>query len=149
AVCVGSLLAACKARNMRLSDQVIVFAGAGAAGCGIAEQIVLTMIDEGLSEADARAGIFMLSRQGLRADAAHAEPADGQAVALPQTRRADRDRTHIGGPRVWVVEDARPSVLIGVAGQAGMVTREIIATMPGHCSQPLVMPLSNPPPRAE
>src|SRR5699024_10704963 len=94
-VCVGSLQAACQARNMRLSDQVIVFAGAGAAGCGIAEQIVLTMIDEGLSEADARARIFMLSSQGLITDASTAEPVYRQAFAQPQTRLADWDRTHI------------------------------------------------------
>ena len=35
-VTVGTLLAACRRRNVPLSRQTIVFAGAGSAGCGIA-----------------------------------------------------------------------------------------------------------------
>ena len=50
AVTVGSLLAACKAANSKLSDQRITFLGAGSAGCGIAEAIIAQMVSEGISE---------------------------------------------------------------------------------------------------
>src|SRR5690554_301266 len=39
AVTVGTLLAACKTKGEALSQQRVVFVGAGSAGCGIAEQI--------------------------------------------------------------------------------------------------------------
>src|SRR5699024_5039960 len=68
AVCLGCLLAACKAKNERVRDQTLVFAGAGAAGCGIAEAVVATMVSEGLSEQEARSRIFMLARNGLITD---------------------------------------------------------------------------------
>src|SRR5690625_5409663 len=63
AVCLGTLMAACKAKNEKVSDQTIVFAGAGSAGCGIAEQIVVAMVDEGTSEAEARKRIFMIDKR--------------------------------------------------------------------------------------
>ena len=68
AVTVGTLLAACKAKNEPLKDQVITFCGAGSAGCGIAEQIVAQMVSEGISEAQARSQIFMINSRGLVVD---------------------------------------------------------------------------------
>ena len=65
AVCVGSLLAACKAKRESICEQTIVFVGAGSAGCGIAEQIVVAMTNHGMSEDQARARIFLIDREGL------------------------------------------------------------------------------------
>lgn len=64
-VTVGTLLGACHAKNAKLSEQKIVFLGAGAAGCGIAEQIVDQMCVEGLTEQQARDQIYMVGRDGL------------------------------------------------------------------------------------
>ena len=41
------LLAACKAKGEKLSEQTVTFVGAGSAGCGIAEQIIAAMQLEG------------------------------------------------------------------------------------------------------
>ncbi len=65
AVTVGTLLAASYAKNEGLSQQRVVFAGAGSAGCGIAEQIIVQMRSEGLSEQQARSQIYMVDRHGL------------------------------------------------------------------------------------
>src|SRR5690554_6145756 len=62
AVTVGTLLAACMAKGERLAEQRVVFAGAGSAGCGIAEQVVQQMCAEGLTEKEARSRIFLLSK---------------------------------------------------------------------------------------
>ncbi|HCQ3683399.1 TPA: NAD-dependent malic enzyme, partial [Escherichia coli] len=43
----------------------------------------------------------------------------------------------------------KPSVLIGVSGQPGLFSEAVIGEMYRHCSQPIVMPLSNPTSRAE
>ncbi|HEX7762965.1 MAG TPA: oxaloacetate-decarboxylating malate dehydrogenase, partial [Cellvibrio sp.] len=62
AVAVGTLMAACLAKGEQLKDQRIVFAGAGSAGCGIADQIVKQMVAEGASSEEARRRIFLMSR---------------------------------------------------------------------------------------
>ena len=54
AVTVGTLLAAAKAKGEQLKDQRVCFAGAGSAGVGIAQQIVMAMVEEGLTEEEAR-----------------------------------------------------------------------------------------------
>lgn len=48
-----------------------------------------------------------------------------------------------------VVRNAKPSVLIGVSGQSGLFTEEVIKTLHAGCAQPLVMPLSNPTSKVE
>ncbi len=69
AVTVGTLIAASRAAGSRLSEQKVVFLGAGSAGCGIAEQIIAQMQPEGLSEELRRvARVFMVDRLGLLTD---------------------------------------------------------------------------------
>lgn len=48
-----------------------------------------------------------------------------------------------------VVRNAKPNILIGVSGQTGLFTEEIIREMHKHCARPIVMPLSNPTSRVE
>lgn len=48
-----------------------------------------------------------------------------------------------------VVRNAKPTILIGVSGQPGLFTEEIIREMHTHCARPIVMPLSNPTSRVE
>ncbi len=43
-----------------------------------------------------------------------------------------------------VVINAKPTVLIGVSGQPGLFTRELIEQMQSQCEQPIIFPLSNP-----
>lgn len=43
-----------------------------------------------------------------------------------------------------VVKNAKPTVLIGVSGQPGLFTEEIIKMMAAHCEYPVILPLSNP-----
>ena len=43
-----------------------------------------------------------------------------------------------------VVRNVKPDILIGVSGQTGLFTEEIIREMHKHCPRPIVMPLSNP-----
>src|SRR4051794_15312681 len=52
AVATGALLAAVAAAGERLSDQRVAILGAGSAGCGIAEQLVAAMGEEGLPAAE-------------------------------------------------------------------------------------------------
>ena len=54
-----------------------------------------------------------------------------------------------GRELIEVVKQVKPTVLIGVSGQRGLFTEAVIKAMHDGCSQPLVMPLSNPPSRVE
>src|SRR5690606_33036027 len=67
-VTLGTLFAAANVAGRRLSEMRFAFLGAGAAGCGIASQIVQALVEEGLSPAEARQRLFMVDRYGLLHD---------------------------------------------------------------------------------
>ncbi|WP_282103617.1 NAD-dependent malic enzyme [Halomonas getboli] len=144
-VCVGTLMAACKARGESVSDQRVAVVGAGSAGCGIAEQIVVAMQAEGLSEAEARRRIYMVDREGLVTGDQEWLRDFQRRLAQEVTLVADWD----GQSLLEVVKQVKPTVLLGVSGQQGIFTEEVIRTMHAGCASPLVMPLSNPTSRAE
>jgi malate dehydrogenase (oxaloacetate-decarboxylating) len=143
-VTVGTLLAACKSKNVKLSEQSVVFVGAGSAGCGIAEQIIMQMHSEGVSESQARSQVFMVDRFGLVSD-------DMQGLRDFQLRLAQPAKMYSGwqtageyASLVEVVNNVKPSILVGVSGQAGLFTEQVIRDMKRHCDLPIIFPLSNP-----
>jgi malate dehydrogenase (oxaloacetate-decarboxylating) len=140
AVTVGTLIAASRAAGSQLSYQKIVFLGAGSAGCGIAEQIIAQTQREGLSEELARSRVFMVDRFGLLTDA--------MPNLLPFQTKLVQKRDNL---KNWdtdnevlslldVVRNVKPDILIGVSGQTGLFTEEIIREMHKHCERPIVMP---------
>ncbi len=148
AVVVGTLLAACHHLKAKIEQQRIVFVGAGSAGCGIAEQIVAKMCSNGVSDAQARKQIFLVDLQGLVLD--RSEPLLRHQRNLAQ-KSADHDWLPVGrSPSlIEVIENIKPTVLIGVSGQANLFNQAVIETLFNHCSRPIVMPLSNPTSKAE
>ncbi|WP_163577879.1 NAD-dependent malic enzyme [Halomonas faecis] len=144
-VVVGTLMAACQARNESIGQQRVVFVGAGSAGCGIAEQVVVAMQAEGLSEKEARSRVFMVDREGL--------VTDDQTWLRDFQRRLAHDSALTEGWRgqdlVETLRQLAPSVLIGVCGRPGIFTEEVVRTMHAGCEMPVIMPLSNPTSQAE
>ena len=149
AVTVGTLIAASRAAGSQLSEQKIVFLGAGSAGCGIAEQIVLQMQREGLSEEQARGRVFMVDRFGLLTDQMPNLLAFQTKLAQKQEKIQDWTHENDEISLLDVIRNAKPDILIGVSGQTGLFTEEIIREMHAHCPRPIVMPLSNPTSRVE
>ena len=144
AVTVGTLLAACRSKNTRLSEQKVVFVGAGSAGCGIAEQVISQMVAEGISETQARSQIYMIDRFGLLTDTTPGLRDFQQALA--QVSGAITDWSYSGEfPNLLdVMNCAQPGILIGVSGQAGLFTEPVIRAMKKGCAMPIIFPLSNP-----
>ena len=150
AVTLGTLLAACKASGTSMRDQTVAFLGAGSAGCGIAQQMIRAMVRDGLAESEARARFFMIDRPGLLHD--------GMDELLPFQRPLAQSAASVAG---WasdsdkgislldVVKHAKPTVLIGVSGQPGLFTEEIVRTMAANTERPIIFPLSNPTSRVE
>ncbi|KFD19841.1 NAD-dependent malic enzyme [Tatumella ptyseos ATCC 33301] len=149
AVAVGTLIAASRAAGSPLSEQTIVFLGAGSAGCGIAEQIINEMTSEGLSDTEARRRVMMVDRYGLLTDKlTNLLPFQARLVQSSEAI-ADWETGSDHVSLLDVVRNAKPTILIGVSGQPGLFTEEIIREMHRHCPRPIIMPLSNPTSRVE
>lgn len=144
AVTLGTILAACRVRNAKLSDMNVVFVGSGSAGCGIAEMLVQQMVFEGLSDVQARRHVFMIDRFGLLTEGMEGLR-DFQA-ALQQPKDALSDWSYSGeyASLLDVVHCAKPDILIGVSGQPGLFTEQVITAMAQSCEKPIIFPLSNP-----
>jgi len=150
AIAAGTLLAATRVTGTALRDQVFVLFGAGTAGCGIGHLLLKLMIDDGVPELTARRRFFAVDRNGLLVEGM----ADLQPFQTPfvQPRLAVAGWTRSHPERIGlsdVVRNARPSVLIGVSGQPGMFTEEVVRTMAGAVARPVIFPLSNPVSRSE
>ncbi len=136
AVALAGLFSALRLTKHPLSEQTLLFLGAGEAGIGIANLIVSAMMDEGLSEAEARRNCWFVDSQGLvvesrKADlAAHKLPYAHEYEPLPDLSTA--------------VDMLQPTALIGVSGQPGMFTEPIIRAMSDFNERPIIFALSNP-----
>jgi malate dehydrogenase (oxaloacetate-decarboxylating) len=145
ATVTGTLLAAMSVCRAALTDQRIVVAGAGTAGCGISEQLVSAMVRRGLSEAEARSRFFMVDRQGLLLGDMHELPPFQQRLAQPRARIAGWKLANPGAVTLAdVIANARAAVLIGFSGRAGLFTEAIVREMARHTPRPIILPLSNP-----
>jgi malate dehydrogenase (oxaloacetate-decarboxylating) len=144
AVAVGTILAACKSKNSNISQQRVAFVGSGSAGCGIAEMIVKQMCSEGISDSQARSQVFMIDRFGLLTEGMQ-DLRDFQQ-RLVQPKKSLEDWTFSGdyASLLDVVNCAKPDILIGVSGQAGLFSELVIRSMKKHCELPIIFPLSNP-----
>jgi len=149
-VASAAVLAACRGQGQQLADQRIVVFGAGTAGCGIAEGLLRLMQRDGLSSEQARQRLWAIDRQGLLLQGmADLNPA---AADLARDPAAVRHWPRDGQGRIdlqTVVEQVRPTVLIGTSTVAGAFDQQVVTAMARHCPHPLILPLSNPTSLAE
>ena len=150
AVATGTLLSAVTVTGIPLSEQRVVFLGFGGAGLGVAQLFWSVMRDAGLREQEAYERFYAVDRYGLLVEG-------GQGLRSEQAPFA-RKKSDVAGWQVSnskeiglldVIRNAKPTVLIGVSGQAGAFTEEIIRTMAKNSERPIVFPLSNPTSRCE
>jgi len=148
AVTVGTLLAACKAKSESLIEQRFTFMGSGSAGCGIAEQIIAEMQQQGLSQAEARARVIMINKNGLLHDNQDGL-LDFQLRLAQPASILDEWGLKEAAKLNDVIKHFQPTVLIGVAGHPGLFTENDIQNMSSYVEQPIIFPLSNPTSRVE
>jgi malate dehydrogenase (oxaloacetate-decarboxylating) len=144
AVAVGTILAACKSKNSKLSQQRVAFVGAGSAGCGIAEMIVKQMCSEGISDSQARSQVFMIDRFGLLTEGMQGLRDFQQRLVQPTKNLQAWTFSGDYASLLDVVNCAKPDILIGVSGQAGLFSELVIRNMKKYCELPIIFPLSNP-----
>ncbi|MES2273825.1 MAG: NAD-dependent malic enzyme [Chlamydiota bacterium] len=150
AVTLAGLLAAVKESKQKLSGQRIAILGGGSAGTGIADMLVHAMVEEGLSQEEARHRIYLIDIDGLiHFNSPHINESQRPYV---QPQMGIKDWKIINPEQISlldVVSNAHPTILIGVCAQAGAFTQEIIEEMARHTKHPIVFPLSNPTSKAE
>ena len=148
AVTVGTLLAACHAQGTQLKDHRVVFVGAGSAGCGIAEQIIAHMKQDGISEEQAVSQIFLTSSKGLLTDDMPLRDFQ-QKFAKPKAEVADWSSNGGSISLLDLVKASKPTILIGVSGVAGLISEDVVKIMYASCQRPIILPLSNPTSKVE
>jgi len=150
AVAAGTLMAAINVTGVPLKDQTIALLGAGSAGCGIAALLLQAMVEDGLSPEAARRRFFAVDRDGLLLEGMNNLTPTQAAFAQPREAVASWKLETPGQIGLLdVAVNARPTVLIGVSGQAGVFTEPIVRAMAAVVERPVIFPLSNPTSRCE
>ncbi|WP_102262624.1 NAD-dependent malic enzyme [Mesobacillus jeotgali] len=150
AVTLAAIKSALKMTETSLKDQRIVVFGPGAAGIGNADQMVDTMVSEGLTKDEAYDQFWAVDFRGLLTEE-HADVLDFQKPYVRGASEVDGWERNDEGiiPLMEVVKRVKPTILIGTSGQAGAFSEDIIKEMARHTERPIIMPMSNPTSLAE
>jgi malate dehydrogenase (oxaloacetate-decarboxylating) len=133
-----------------LRDHRIAVLGAGSAGIGICSLLRTAMIRDGLSEQEAGSRFYLVDREGLLLDGMSGILDFQRSFVQPRSAIAKwrlNDPRHIS--LADVAANAHPTVLIGVSGQPGAFSEDVVRTMAKSTPRPIIFPLSNPTSRAE
>jgi malate dehydrogenase (oxaloacetate-decarboxylating)(NADP+) len=134
------LIAAEGGPEQKLSDQTLLFLGAGEAGIGIADLVVSAMVDEGLTAEEARRRCWFVDSHGL----VISSRTDLAPHKLPYAH------VHEGLPGLAEAVDAlRPTAIIGVSGQPRTFTEDVVRRMGELNDRPIIFALSNPTSKSE
>ncbi len=139
-IVLAGLTTALKIVDSPLTEQRLLFLGAGSAGLGIASMIVSAMQLRGLSQDAARARISMFDVNGLL------EPS---RTDLSEAQRVFAHEAAPSKDLAQSIEAFEPTVLIGVSTKGGAFNQRVIETMSRFNQRPIIFALSNPTDKAE
>jgi malate dehydrogenase (oxaloacetate-decarboxylating)(NADP+) len=140
AVTLAGFFSAGRIVDLKLTDQTILFLGAGSAATGIAHLIASAMVGQGMAEDEAMRRCWFVDSKGLvvssRSDlAAHKLPFAHDHAFIPDLLGA--------------VEALGPTALVGVSAQPNTFTEPILRAMAARNARPIVFSLSNPTSKSE
>ena len=124
----------------QMRDQRVLILGAGEAGMGIADNIVSILQEEGCSIAEARKHIWFVDSKGLIVKGREALTEHKVHYAHDHAPCLDL---------LTAVKFIKPTMLVGVSGQAKSFTEEIVKAVAGFNARPVIFALSNPTSKAE
>jgi malate dehydrogenase (oxaloacetate-decarboxylating) len=149
AVATAALLSAMKIKDEQLRDQRIVIFGQGQAGVGIANQLLTGLLEEGLAEREARNLIYGIDKDGLLLDGMtvtdEQEPWKKSRELVADWHVEDKNNISL----LETIINSKATVLIGVTGQAGAFSEDILRALARNTDIPVVLPLSNPTVKSE
>ncbi len=150
AITLATLLSALNRTQQSLKDQQVVVFGAGTAAVGICDQLVDALVHEGMDRLEAYRKFWLINRGGLLT-AGRTGLNDFQK---PYCHSKDELTDWLLNDDkildlATVVDNVKPSILIGCSTVHGAFTQPIIETMAKHTERPIIMPLSNPSSKSE
>ena len=145
-ITLAGILGALKISGEKLTDQKYMCFGAGTAGAGIADRIYQEMLQQGLSEDEARSRFYLVDKQGLLFD--------DMDDLTPEQRPFARKRTEFTNANELTnleaaVKAVKPTILVGTSTQPNTFTETIVKEMASYTARPIIFPLSNPTKLAE
>jgi malate dehydrogenase (oxaloacetate-decarboxylating) len=150
AVALGTILGAVNVTGRPLRDQQIVFLGAGSAAVGVADYLRAALVQDGLSEAEARSRFWLVDKDGLLHTGRKDLTAEQRVYAQAAERVANWPRMSHGRIGLAdVIGQIEATILIGLSTVGGAFTEAIVREMAGKVERPLIFPLSNPTARSE
>jgi malate dehydrogenase (oxaloacetate-decarboxylating) len=150
AVTLGAILGAVSVTGNRISEQQVVFLGAGSAAIGGADYLRAAMVQEGLSEREARSRFWLVDKDGLLHTGRGDLTPEQRVYAQPTDRVVSWPRTSAGEIGLAdVIEQIEATILIGLSTVGGAFAESIVREMARKASRPVIFPLSNPTTRSE
>ncbi|MCH8012729.1 MAG: NAD-dependent malic enzyme [Candidatus Marinimicrobia bacterium] len=140
AVTLGGIFTATRITGQKLSEQKILFLGAGEAGIGIGDLIVTAMREEGLSLQEAQLKCWFVDSKGL---------------VVKSRDNLQEHKLHYAHDHEFLpdllsaVEYLKPTILVGVSGQPQTFTQSVVEAMARINERPVIFALSNPTSKAE
>ncbi len=150
AVGLAGVLAALRITGQKLSEQRIVYAGAGAAGVGIGRLVAMAMREECDDPAKIHAAQVFVDTRGLLHQGGQIADPHKRPFALDDAAMAQYGFGKDGAyDLLEVVRHVGPTVIIGTTAQPGTFTEQIVRKMSQHVERPIILPLSNPTSKVE
>jgi len=145
-ITLAGILGALKISGEKLTDQKYMCFGAGTAGAGIADRVYQEMLQQGLSENEARSRFYLVDKQGLLFD--------DMDDLTPEQKPFARKRTEFTNANELTnleaaVKAVKPTILVGTSTQPNTFTETIVKEMASYTARPIIFPLSNPTKLAE
>src|SRR5450631_2721959 len=135
AVALAGLFSALRVTGGKLTDQKLLFLGAGEAATGIANLVVSAMVAQGATEAEARLRIWLVDSRGLVVK---------NRSGLSEQKLAYAHEHPPVGDFLTAIRTLKPTVIIGVAAVGDTFTPEVLQTMAKINKRPIIFALSNP-----
>lgn len=139
-VALAGIDAAMNITGGKLTEQRVMFLGAGSAGLGIAKLFCAELQSQGLSVEEARKHVALFDINGL---------VEHSRTDLSETQKLYARPAGACKDFLKAIEQFKPTVLVGVSTKARAFTREVIELMSRLNERPIVFALSNPTHKAE
>jgi malate dehydrogenase (oxaloacetate-decarboxylating)(NADP+) len=140
AVALAGVLSALRVTGRPLTEQKLLFLGAGEAATGIADLTVAALQAEGLDERSARERCWLVDSKGL------------VVLSRPALVEHKRRYAHAHPPVAGflaAVDALAPTAIIGVSAVGGSFTEPVVRRMAELNDRPIIFALSNPTSRSE
>ncbi len=140
AVALGGIFTTTRITGQKLSEQKILFLGAGEAGIGIGDLVVTAMREEGLSLQEAQLKCWFVDSKGL---------------VVKSRDNLQEHKLHYAHDHEFLpdllsaVKTLKPTILVGVSGQPQTFTQSVVEAMARINERPVIFALSNPTSKAE